>query len=176
MPSAFTFRCPHCDKLLGASRSRIGNTVDCPRCKAELSVPSPEEDARPAEAARPRKAGPPPPAFEPYFPELDFQEDPYSLRGDKPERASQRSGESKAARSVATSTPSPESVRNSTDSGESAPALSTSGDAFPTPVGAPSPRRNDVQLPRTALILWSFIVLLAIVFAFLTGYLAGRSL
>ncbi len=38
------------------------------------------------------------------------------------------------------------------------------------------PRRNDVILPRATLQLWSFTMLLALVFAFLTGLLAGHFL
>lgn len=37
-------------------------------------------------------------------------------------------------------------------------------------------RRNDLVLPRTVVVLWSFLVLLAIVFAFAGGLLAGRFL
>ncbi len=37
-----------------------------------------------------------------------------------------------------------------------------------------SPRRNDVILPRTAVVLGSFLVLLGMVFAFATGLLLGR--
>ncbi len=37
-------------------------------------------------------------------------------------------------------------------------------------------RRNDVVLPRTVAVLWSFLVLLAVVLAFATGLLAGRFL
>jgi DNA-directed RNA polymerase subunit RPC12/RpoP len=51
---------------------------------------------------------------------------------------------------------------------ESAPARSA------IPVSARSPRRDDVIVPRTAMILWSFVVLLALVFAFAAGLLAGR--
>ena len=39
-----------------------------------------------------------------------------------------------------------------------------------------SVRRDDVVMPRTALILWSILVLLALVFAFAAGLLAGRFL
>lgn len=48
-------------------------------------------------------------------------------------------------------------------------------------VGSPSireatARRSDVVMPRTAVVLWSFLVLMAIVLAFATGLLAGRFL
>lgn len=39
-----------------------------------------------------------------------------------------------------------------------------------------SARRDDLVLPRIAVILWSFLVLLALVFAFAAGLLAGRFL
>jgi hypothetical protein len=41
---------------------------------------------------------------------------------------------------------------------------------------APAPRRSDVVLPRTAVVLWSFFVLLALVLAFASGLLAGHYL
>ncbi|MEO6808657.1 MAG: hypothetical protein ABI353_06045 [Isosphaeraceae bacterium] len=40
----------------------------------------------------------------------------------------------------------------------------------------PPPRRNDVVLPRTAVILWSFLVLMTMVLAFSTGLLTGHFL
>lgn len=40
----------------------------------------------------------------------------------------------------------------------------------------PPLRRNDVVLPRTAVILWSFLVLMTLVLAFTTGLLAGHFL
>ncbi len=37
-------------------------------------------------------------------------------------------------------------------------------------------RRNDVLMPRTALVLWSFVMLVALVFAFTAGLLTGHFL
>jgi hypothetical protein len=46
------FRCYRCNKLLGASPSKAGSIVTCPRCQAELVVPRPDEgQAPPRESA-----------------------------------------------------------------------------------------------------------------------------
>jgi hypothetical protein len=37
-------------------------------------------------------------------------------------------------------------------------------------------RRNDVALPRTVVVLWSFFVILALALAFTAGLLAGHFL
>lgn len=39
------FRCYRCQQLLGASRSKVGGTVTCPKCSAELVIPEPDETA-----------------------------------------------------------------------------------------------------------------------------------
>ena len=74
------FRCYRCNQLMGASLKKMGTIVNCPRCKAELRVPGPEEQpsaggagdgVRPAssprtgeEEARPgRESGSPLPPF-----------------------------------------------------------------------------------------------------------------
>lgn len=180
MPSsAFTFRCPHCKKLLGASRSSIGSAVDCPRCKAELAVPSPEEPTpspsfltRSQQEKKPGSA--PPPAFEPFLPDLNIEDDPYSLRGDSASR-SQRVGSAPNSRTD-TKTPDPEPSSFSGEVAASTEPYSASTTSQVVPLGAPLARRNDILLPRTALVLWSFITLAALIFAFAAGFLAGRHL
>jgi hypothetical protein len=37
------FRCYQCNQLLGAPPKKAGSVISCPRCKAELMVPAPEE-------------------------------------------------------------------------------------------------------------------------------------
>src|SRR4051812_14471549 len=37
------FRCYQCNQLLGVSRSKVGLTVSCPKCAADLIVPDPDE-------------------------------------------------------------------------------------------------------------------------------------
>ncbi|WZO99640.1 hypothetical protein EP7_001251 [Isosphaeraceae bacterium EP7] len=52
------FRCYRCDQLLGVSASKVGRTATCPRCRAELLVPTPE--AEPVESVAPESAIEPP--------------------------------------------------------------------------------------------------------------------
>ena len=47
------FRCYRCNQLLGASSRRVGTVTSCPRCRAELEVPRPDEPATSAEADSP---------------------------------------------------------------------------------------------------------------------------
>src|SRR5438128_461341 len=83
------FRCQHCNQLLGISRRKAGNRVECPSCHASLLVPSvssePEPAAavpRPAAAPAPAGSVPPPPppplqpaaAHEPVFERSDFDQ------------------------------------------------------------------------------------------------------
>ena len=116
----------------------------------------------------------PPPAFEPFLPDLNLEDDPYSLRGDSATR-SQRAGSGSHSR-IATKTPNPESNSISGEVAAAAESSSNSGTTQVVPVGPPLARRNDILLPRTALVLWSFITLVALLFAFAAGFLAGRSL
>ena len=39
---SFTFRCGECNRLLGVSRSRVGQTIICPKCNTEQPVPNPD--------------------------------------------------------------------------------------------------------------------------------------
>ena len=40
------FRCYRCNQLMGTSAKRVGTTVTCPHCKAELKVPGPGEQTK----------------------------------------------------------------------------------------------------------------------------------
>jgi phage FluMu protein Com len=42
------FRCYRCNKLLGVPARKVGSTVSCPQCKAELQVPRLESATDPA--------------------------------------------------------------------------------------------------------------------------------
>ncbi|MGC8991801.1 MAG: hypothetical protein ACP5MD_16925 [Verrucomicrobiia bacterium] len=37
-----TFHCPHCKQELAVDASAAGETIQCPTCEAEISVPTPE--------------------------------------------------------------------------------------------------------------------------------------
>lgn len=64
------FRCVHCNKLLGIARRKAGTIVDCPQCKQQLIVPTPEapepepEDDLPTIQPDPIKPAVPPRLFE----------------------------------------------------------------------------------------------------------------
>lgn len=179
MPSAFTFRCPHCRKLLGASRSRVGTAIACPRCGHDLTVPEPDgvvpeppttpsgetpSLAPPASAAgraTGERSPSPPPAFEAFFPQLELRDDPFALRSAASDRLHR--------------IPLPTRTGSTSGSDPGDPA-SSSSEQVPAPAGTPTARRNDVILPRTALILWSLIVLLSLVATFAAGLLAGHFL
>jgi phage FluMu protein Com len=176
--SSFTFRCPECGKLLGVSRGRVGSDVQCPRCRSEITVPDPEGPSRGRAQAgsvpeMPIVAAPDEGAAG-ILPGLVLEPEPLSIRPEtrRPARRSGASGES-----TALATP---------PSAETAAFLGNPphSDASPDPetqpgaelVAAPAPRRQDVVLPRIVVTFWSLAMLLAILFAFATGLLAGHFL
>ncbi len=59
---------------------------------------------------------------------------------------------------------------------EPEPSRPVSAATAPLTVADRAGRRNDVVLSRSVVMLWSFLVLLAVVFAFSTGLLAGHFL
>ena len=213
------FRCFHCNKLLGVSRSKAGATVACPECSADLIVPEPTEPlARsPAEVmpepspdpvgVRPASGSQIAPAVVPWdnlgeaedsrdalapFPAIQIE--PVSLRPDPPVRfkpVSSPVADPSPPRDVATEAPVDftklaDAPRKAPDveSGVAipglAPTVSRRDKVAPREVAASvregATRRTDLTLPRLAVMLWSFLVLLAVVLAFTTGLLVGRFL
>jgi phage FluMu protein Com len=53
MAELFKFRCYQCQKLIGAPASKFGKVVNCPRCRVELIVPSPDDQEPPPEPPDP---------------------------------------------------------------------------------------------------------------------------
>jgi hypothetical protein len=180
---SFTFRCGECNRLLGVSRSRIGTTVTCPKCGTDLVVPDPDDDT--AEA-------PPPPASTSgetaavgvtaaggaaVFPGLAIEPEPLSLRSHEPRRPYKVPDR----RTAPASEPEPDRPTGSSGSGfvgiqvEEVPIRETGG-----PTTAPEvrlgTRPGDVVMPRTAFLLWSFVMLAALVLTFSAGLLAGHFL
>lgn len=45
------FSCPHCTQKLSVSTRKAGTAANCPRCKKELTVPSPEPAVVPSDSA-----------------------------------------------------------------------------------------------------------------------------
>jgi DNA-directed RNA polymerase subunit RPC12/RpoP len=161
--AAIKFRCSRCSQLLGASRSKVGAVISCPKCRAELIVPDPA-DGPPAGADLPVE---PDPAqvlrelinFAPESPSPVPE-----LRGDVP---------------VVVPVPLPFTVPLA------APAVETPEVVVPSiqlepPSIAPArgtvSRHRDVVMPRTAVVAWSLFVLLALLAAFAAGLLAGHFL
>src|SRR5262245_4091291 len=50
-------RCYRCNQLLAVAPNKAGAVVACPKCKAELLIPRPEDSSAGAEPAGPEPAG-----------------------------------------------------------------------------------------------------------------------
>jgi hypothetical protein len=191
--SSFTFRCGECNRLLGVSRSRIGATVTCPKCGTELIVPEPEDEPTPGAGAAPGDptvsasgepvlAGTPSPAVQtttggaadPGFPVVAVETEPFSLRPSEPSRpyrVPDRSRPAPTGSQPPATEPFAPLVRT-----EPEPIRSLGVTTGSTELRPLSPRAGDVLLPRTAFLLWPFVMLVALVFAFAAGLLAGHVL
>ena len=116
-----------------------------------------EPPARPTPTAA--KAPPPPPpapapapAPEPFFPGIRTEPAP--------------AAEAPAASAFPLIQAAPEPIRPEPAASRPSPPVAVSG--------RDAPRRNDVVLPRTAVVLWTFMVLVATIFAFTAGVLLGH--
>lgn len=193
---SITFRCPECRKLLAAPPSRVGTRVICPKCQSDLIVPEPSGGvgASAGSDAAERSTTPPTPipqtppsdpGSEPVFLPIAIEDDPFTLRPGSSSR-SYRIPDRSAAPEPPSQGPSP----TTTAPGRSVPGPSSASESS-LPVGTvavriePSdheperlatPRSRDVVLPRTAVVLWSFVMLLALVCAFAAGLLVGHFL
>ncbi|HZV07420.1 MAG TPA: hypothetical protein VE999_20215 [Gemmataceae bacterium] len=58
------FRCSHCNQLMGIARRKAGTMVRCPTCQAEVLVPQPDPDDKPAPPPAQPIADVPAPVFE----------------------------------------------------------------------------------------------------------------
>ena len=200
------FRCFQCHKLLGVSRAKAGAVVACPQCSVELIVPEPAEVEAPADVSAeptPAPAPPPPPPPRPspsasrvepvvvlwdtapdpegssvnlpVFPDIRVEVEPISLRPNPPARRGGASHSRAATPAMAEAPfvlppldiPEP-SIRDAVD----VPGMTSSRGSLRNS----GSRRDDVVLPRAAVMLWSFAMLVALAFAFAAGLLAGRFL
>lgn len=202
MPSSFTFRCPECRKLLAASRSRIGTMVICPKCQCDLLVPTPTDGATASSSAGANtpiesSSGPvqvgsstayrdPGAAAgvggSPIFLPIQIEDDPLSLRPETGPRSHKIPDRSTAREVTPAPPPVPRADRSERSGGEptqqsAAPHTDARVQIQPgSAIRDSAPRRSDVVLPRTAVVLWSFVVLVALVMAFVAGLLAGHFL
>lgn len=200
MSDLIRFRCRRCEAPLKATASKSGTAVTCPKCREELIIPARSDDvpagpsvsvgtatsgpayldpvkqflgsvsSNPAPLAQPRA---PDDLVEPatggtpaVFPLLDLRLEP-----DK---------RPPPARPAPPALP-PVSTAGSTEASPVPPALPFSESPPDEPVSLLTERKRtlrarDVNLPRTAVVAWSFAFLLSTVLAFIAGLLTGRFL
>lgn len=180
--SSFTFRCADCNRLLGVSRSRIGSTVQCPKCGVDLVVPDPDQDNddRPETRGEPSSSsgesatvGAQADGAAPAFAGLSIEPEPLSLRSRESARPFRMPDHRAAAEPVA----APESAEGRLAGLRvEEPPLRELSPASLDPGARALARPGDVVLPRTALLLWSFVMLVALVMSFAAGVLAGHFL
>jgi DNA-directed RNA polymerase subunit RPC12/RpoP len=192
MAELFKFRCYQCSKLLGAPPSRYGARIRCPRCSAELVVPTPGQE-EPVGSEEP-------PADAVSFEELGLRFDTEPLSGPAtvpptvaPRLAPEPPGPDPVAflESVAfadpeapssTEIPSPSSAENPGVEPENFPethdplAQPLLPGARRLPQADAFPRRRDVILPRTAAVVWALFALGGLAMAFTSGLLVGHFL
>lgn len=156
MPSApMKIRCYSCGQLLGVSRSKAGRVIACPKCASELTIP-------PLDALELVETGKPSPINEPSD---DMEE--FGLPEKFPEEAPADFEPAGAATAEAVEPAAEIKI----------PAIrveSTSkirGSSNSVKVGATN---RDLLIPRSVVAAWSLLVLAALMFAFLTGLLAGH--
>ena len=156
MPSApMKIRCYQCGQLLGVSRSKAGRVISCPKCASELTIP-------PLDA-------------------LEIVEPPKLSPINEPEDDIEEIGNLEALPEEAPSDLEP-IVPATVDT--TAPAVDLKipairvestrkirGTSNSPKVGATN---RDLLIPRSVVAAWSLLVLAALMFAFLTGLLAGH--
>lgn len=196
---SLTFRCPQCQKLLRASVKRAGTTVLCPRCQSALIVPGHPSDEEAPDGSGPPTFGVDPgglsdePTLQTMIPGLAFEPERFSLRSEDsdrglrvPDRGRERARAeppaATAAAAPAVDEPAPgpapapsEEPSSPADEGWDAGPVRIEG--HPSLLSPdPGARRDDVVMPRAAVLLWSFAMLLGLVMAFTAGLLAGHFL
>lgn len=194
------FRCYQCNQLLGVSRSKIGATLRCPKCEAELIVPDPDEVVENAGVA----------TLSPTAQDSADQGIPADLIDIRPEDIRVEPG---AARPLPSREPSPSPAvefrlppdepprPQCPEVPEFGPSIAENlapGVASRPEEPEPSPeivvpglqvgsnrrrleptssvRSRDIVLPRSVVAAWSLFVLIALGLAFLAGLLAGHFL
>jgi hypothetical protein len=185
MADLFKFRCFQCQKLIGAPPSKFGKVVHCPRCNAELIVPSPENAEPPPEDVDPD-------AFRPEDLGLNLDEVRVSAPKPAPPALPEPVGPDPIAflRQVAEVGETPDQETQDEPNPSESPNEPNDGAALPEPVAEPlitrrqrraassliepTVRARDVVLPRTAAVAWAMFGLLALAFAFLSGLAVGH--
>ncbi|WP_154673841.1 hypothetical protein [Singulisphaera acidiphila] len=188
------FRCYQCNQLLGVSRGRIGTVVACPKCRADLIVPDPDEADQGADSFQSSRLAE---ASDEGI-SLDFLDiRPEDIRVEPgvtwtPPLAESSPREREPFPSIppGPEPPAPEVASNPSPpinfGGLAGAAPATPAEPLVPPIQVESTRiaetrivssrSRDVVLPRSAVATWSLFVLLAQAFAFLAGLLAGHFL
>lgn len=192
MAELFRFRCFRCQKLLGAPPSKFGKTIQCPRCTAELVVPTPGEEVE-AETDEPGEEH----AFALNLDDLGSGLRPLPGRRTPAPSSSLRDprfddgGANPVAFLENVPAPAPVAAAPATSADENEPdavANPVVVDLAPrvSPVTGRKPiaitadasdlpsRRRDVVLPRTVVLAWALGALLGTGSAFLAGLMIGH--
>lgn len=185
------FRCYRCNQLLGASRSKVGTVISCPKCGSALVVPEPDEEAAPvARSVKPvlgvlTSGGPQDTESILDIRPEDIRVEPgiELLRPDVDDEPETVANEADIADETVVPPPEPEETVVVTKAPVTVPPPLP--EAVP-PIQVEVPpdvrqhesygrvRARDVVLPRSVVLAWSLFVLAALALAFGAGLLAGH--
>lgn len=193
------FRCYRCNQLLGVSRSKIGAVISCPKCGSALVVPDSEEETVPiAQSVKPALGavfGPAEPRDSESLLDLrpeDIRVEPgIELLPSAPAALPESADEAKpeeptAAPALADEAPPPEPAFDLGEIPGEPAAEEVAVPASPPQLlvethgsarsgdGYGRIRARDVVLPRSVVLAWSLLVLMAVASAFCAGLLAGH--
>jgi len=187
------FRCYRCNQLLGASRSKVGTVISCPKCGSALVVPEPDEETAPvARSVKPvlgalTSGGPQDTESILDIRPEDIRVEPgiELLRPDVDEELETVANDDDADIANETVAPPPEPEETVVVTKAPVPVPPPLPEAVP-PIQVEVPpdvrphesygrtRARDVVLPRSVVLAWSLFVLAALALAFGAGLLAGH--
>ena len=191
MAELFRFRCSGCAKLLGVSPRKVGRSVACPQCGTDLIVPSPDDTA----TENPDDSGD---DFADLGIDLGFGS-PLAIRPPERSPADRLPVEDEASAflgkiaEMGLTEPEPSPTADNPEhqpddpgapddepDAEEEPLVATPAEPLvarsrrPRPSPATFDRRRDVNLPRTAVILWALFALFSLALSFVAGLMIGH--
>lgn len=195
------FRCYQCNQLLGVSRGKVGTVVACPKCKADLIVPDPDEadltsDTEGANSSQSTRDS----ALAEEGISLDLLDiRPEDIRVEPGVTWTPQTEPSRLEQDLFPSERSETEVSDLEPTGDDPSSINLGGlietpnpvvpksvEPLVPPIQLESPRitdskqaptrSRDVVLSRSTVATWSLFVLLAQAFAFVAGLLAGHFL
>ena len=187
MAELLRFRCSACAKLLGVSPRKAGREIHCPQCGTELIVPAPDDDLVGEEAESADFAGlgidlghSNPLGIQPA------ERSSVAMTDRPPDEAEAFAFLGQIAESGLVE-PEPPPVTEedasdttSDDDTDDEPLVATTSEPLvprkrrPRARAADYDRRRDVNLPRTAVILWALFALFSLALSFVAGLLIGH--